>query len=79
MNQMPSMNRAAVPPTAGASQPNDPKLGSGEAQPGASRVGPGPAVTAHLSPAPATSDPAVSAAALRDLAMKLAEVAADGG
>jgi hypothetical protein len=46
-------------------------------QPGAEQTLSG--YLAHISPAPAASDPAVSGAALRDLAMKLAEVAADGG
>jgi hypothetical protein len=107
MTQKPSSNRvdAAARP-GGPAQPDDPELGSHEAQPGAAG-GLGPPVTAqdtarqtiaamrrgdqpgaeqalsgyltHLPSAPAAEDAAAAGAALRDLAMKLAETAADAG
>ena len=46
-------------------------------QPGAEQALSG--YLAHLAPAPATADPAAAAAALRDLAMTLAQMAAGPG
>lgn len=107
MNQMPSSNRAdAAARPGGQIQPDDPELGSHEAQRRVAPGGLGAPITrdtarqmiaamrrgdqpgaeqalsgylAHLPAAPTASDPATAGAALRDLAMALAEAAADAG